>query len=469
MSPNLQHIDLSFNRLENVGSFVFLELKTLKTLLLSHNQIKVLDGNSFRVNQYDVYNFITVEVVDLEHNNLSTIPENVFLQLDVKTLKVDKFSLCCAVRGKQTNCTPPPDAFSSCKDLLSDTTLQVCIWILGFMALLGNLAVLILRLIHHRDGGVENVLISNLHIADFLMGVYLLIIASVDVHHRGTFGFYTDQWSESPLCYFAGILSFISSEISVFLLVLITADRVIAVVFPFQFEKISLRQVAIILPVAWAIVVTTALIPLWNEGIFSKFYGNNGVCLPFTLGKGSNTYGLVFLTFNLVAFILIAIGYSAIYRVIIQSRKRCQQFGINKNTAREMVFVRKMVLVIVSDFLCWVPIILMKYLSVGNVVTFPQQLAAWTAVFVLPLNSSINPFLYTIAAFRTRQVAKIAKKKRKAYTAEAINVAVSNVELAKVARDGVNYNPNGLSEADSNETTTSADHKEGIFVIASTL
>ena len=44
-----------------------------------------------------------------------------------------------------------------------------------------------------------------------------------------------------------------------------------------------------------------------------------------------------------------------------------------------------------------VPIILIGFASLGGVYV-PPQVSAWIAVFILPLNSAVNPLIYTISA-----------------------------------------------------------------------
>jgi len=50
------------------------------------------------------------------------------------------------------------------------------------------------------------------------MGIYLLIIASVDAYYRGIYFIVDASWRQSSLCHFAGFLSTLSSEFSVFAL-----------------------------------------------------------------------------------------------------------------------------------------------------------------------------------------------------------------------------------------------------------
>ncbi|XP_072017120.1 uncharacterized protein [Amphiura filiformis] len=61
-----------------------------------------------------------------------------------------------------------------------------------------------------------------------------------------------------------------------------------------------------------------------------------------------------------------------------------------------------------SDMCCWMPIIAMVILALTGAVDIPPISYAWIAVFVLPLNSSLNPYLYTIISneMTKRQISK---------------------------------------------------------------
>ena len=98
---------------------------------------------------------------------------------------LDSFSLCCyATRVLATvNCQYPfseRDSFSSCNRMIEATGPRKIIWLLGILAVLGNLAVIAWRLIRRDDHPVQTCLLTNLAVSDFLMGVYLLIIAIQD-------------------------------------------------------------------------------------------------------------------------------------------------------------------------------------------------------------------------------------------------------------------------------------------------
>ena len=61
----------------------------------------------------------------------------------------------------------------------------------------------------------------------------------------------------------------------------------------------------------------------------------------------------------------------------------------------------------------------MGLLSASGAVEIPADVYAWTAVFILPLNSSLNPYLYTFS---------VAWQKKKAKTSSAYATASDSVQ-----------------------------------------
>ena len=74
---------------------------------------------------------------------------------------------------------------SSCNRMIEASGPRQSIWLLGILAVLGNLAVIAWRLIRRDDHPVQTCLLTNLAVSDFLMGVYLMIIAIKDLQWAG--------------------------------------------------------------------------------------------------------------------------------------------------------------------------------------------------------------------------------------------------------------------------------------------
>ena len=93
--------------------------------------------------------------------------------------------------------------------LLCYPTSQVSIWVLGTSAFIGNLFVVVWRVRTDRSKA-SSFFVINLGCSDFLMGLYLLIIGSVDSYYRGVYIVHADAWRASNLCQVAGFLATLS-------------------------------------------------------------------------------------------------------------------------------------------------------------------------------------------------------------------------------------------------------------------
>ena len=116
----------------------------------------------------------------------------------------------------------------------------------------------------------------------------------------------------------------------------------------------------------------------------------------------------VMIILNFVLFLLIAVGQLGIFSAIKIST-------LKTSTDRkwsEMVLAYRLATVVVSDFLCWFPIgVLGLMASQGFPV--PGEVNVALAIFVLPLNSALNPFLYTLnAVLEKRRSKKIERLSR---------------------------------------------------------
>ena len=99
------------------------------------------------------------------------------------------------------------------------------------------LSSLLMRVVVKEDNKVHSFLLTNLAMSDLLMGVYLLIIAMKDVQWQGVYFAHDYKWRSGVPCALTGVLSMVSSEVSVLMLTVITTDRLICVVFPFKVRR----------------------------------------------------------------------------------------------------------------------------------------------------------------------------------------------------------------------------------------
>ena len=242
------------------------------------------------------------------------------------------------------------------------------------------------------------------------MGIYLLIIAIKDVQWKGQYFKKDNDWRNGLMCQFTGAISMLSSEVSVLMLTIITADRFKAIVFPMRFRKLPRKHAIAVCLVTWAFGLLMVVLPMTGMAYFYdeerefKFFGRSSVCLPLQLSSDRPSgweYSVsFFIGMNFAAFMFIFFAYAAMF----WKMKRSSSASKSKNVRKEAAMARKVFFIILTDFCCWMPVIIMGILSLTDNFDDPGGLAfAWIAVFILPINSAINPILYTFANDTVRE------------------------------------------------------------------
>ncbi|XP_044177278.1 G-protein coupled receptor GRL101-like isoform X2 [Acropora millepora] len=408
-SRNLIYLYLQGNEIEELANEGFHGLSRLKILDISKNRIKRLFSNTFA-------GLSSLEILKMRNNLLSLkrIPFDAFYGLrNLKKIYVDESILCCYAGGADSggSCLSPThqlpltkNEFSDCSDLMKNRGVQVCVWILGLTALLGNLLVILMRVVVKEDNKVHSFLLTNLAMSDLLMGIYLLIIAMKDLQWQGVYFAHDYKWRSGVPCAVTGVLSMLSSEVSVLMLTVITTDRLICIVFPFKVRRMNRSVALAVVGGVWVFGVMLSVIPILGlEYFYDKkhsvgFYGKSAVCLPLQLSSermaGWEYAAGIFIGLNFVSFVYILVAYIVMFITVKNSSKKVR----STNLKRESQMARRMFFIILTDFLCWMPVILIGLLSLLGKFHDPERQAyIWIAVFVLPVNSSINPFLYTFS------------------------------------------------------------------------
>ncbi|XP_017098895.3 leucine-rich repeat-containing G-protein coupled receptor 5 isoform X1 [Drosophila bipectinata] len=283
-------------------------------------------------------------------------------------------------------CLPMPGPFLPCTDLFDWWTLRCGVWVVFLLALLGNGTVVFVLICSRSKMDVPRFLVCNLAAADFFMGIYLGILAIVDAATLGEFRMFAIPWQMSLLCQLSGFLAVLSSELSVYTLAVITLERNYAITHAIHLNKrLSLRQAGYIMGVGWIFALVMALLPLMGVSDYRKF----AVCLPFetTTGPASLTYVISLMFINGCAFLTLMGCYLKMYWAIRGSQ------AWNTNDSR---IAKRMALLVFTDFLCWSPIAFFSITAIFGLQLISLEQAKIFTVFVLPLNSCCNPFLYAI-------------------------------------------------------------------------
>lgn len=313
------------------------------------------------------------------------------MQLQVSYHFRCKLRIYCFRRPK-VNCTPVPDALNPCEDVMGWTWLRVCVWIVISAAVVGNIAVLVVLLTNHAELTVSRFLMCNLAFSDLCTGLYLLILAVVDLKSFGEFFNYAFDWQYGLGCKIAGFLSVFSGQLSVFTLTIVTLERWFAITYAIYLDRrISLMAAAKIMIGGWLFSILMAGLPL----VGVSDYSSTSICLPVESDNvGVKVYqGSLFMT-NAVAWVLIVICYVQIYRSLGGGGEKYG--GRGSAAAAERRIANKMALLIGTDLLCWAPVAFFAVTALAGAPLVDVSHGKVLLVFFYPLNACANPFLYAI-------------------------------------------------------------------------
>ena len=225
-----------------------------------------------------------------------------------------------------------------------------------------------------------------------------------------------------------------------FFVTLISIDRFISIRCHYSSRKLGKTSSSVLVGVLWITSFVLGVIPSGLSGISFEFYDNSHVCigLPLSileiyrtkvseqgtrhcvedageelcywtqpvkseyLGKIYGMYfaTVMFLGLNFICFIVIMVCYVEIARTALKTSRRAV---FNSQLKEQMRMTAKVAAIVLTDFACWFPIIILGILVQAGTLTLPPSVFAWCVIFILPINSAINPYLYTIAALISKR------------------------------------------------------------------
>ncbi|XP_076279969.1 leucine-rich repeat-containing G protein-coupled receptor 3 [Lasioglossum baleicum] len=391
----LIELKLAFNKITSVPLNVFRPLKNLTKLELGYNNLHNLPMAVF-------YPMKKLQSLDLEGINLDSLTKNAFEEFhELSDVYFKKFHYCATYAPKAQRCRPFSDGVSSLDHLLDKTLLRTAVWVISCVTCMGNVLVLWGRFTATDENRVLTIIIRNLAVSDTLMGVYLFIIAVTDMIFRDKYNQVASSWMSSWLCICLGILAMTSLEVSVLILSFMSLERYMLIVAPLKGHRTMTPQTtSATMIVTWIIGVTLALVPVIHWKSSTKFYGVNGMCFPLHIDEpysiGWEYSAFIFLGLNLTGLITIGYVYAGMFVSIWKTRHACSL------SVRDSEFALRFFLIVLTDAACWAPIIILKIRAM-MMYPIPADLHAWLVVFILPVNSAVNPLLYTFTTPKFRE------------------------------------------------------------------
>ena len=298
-----------------------------------------------------------------------------------------------AAPNRAISCTPEPDAFHPCENIMGAFWLTAVCFIVGAMAIVSNFFLLLTLMFSQRRLNVTRFLMCNLAFADLCLGLYLFILVCASIETSGKFYNYVQSWQRWGGCQVAGFLAVFSTELSVFTLLIITVERFLAIVYAMEMNtRLSYSSTVKLMIAGWLFALLGASLPLIGVSSYDKV----AICLPFdTDSIGSKAFVMIILVINGLSFLSVAVLYGKMFSVVI-SPGDMQAATPQRNDTR---VAKRMAVLVLTDFACWAPIALFGILAATGTPVINVSDSKILLVFFFPLNSCCNPFLY---AFFTR-------------------------------------------------------------------
>ena len=331
---------------------------------------------------------------------------------------VDSNVMCCHVEKQDAGCEfVYDDNFANCDSMFRHPGPRRSIWVLGILSLLGAIFVFVWRICYKEKNVAQSIILMHVAAADGLMAVYLITVGVVDAVWSGVYFLHDYQWRTGFPCQILGGISVLSSEVSLMALSLLSLDRLKHIVFPKRFKVLTQRKAHALCFIIWVIGFFIAFLPTFGIRYFHNpdagiyYYGKSVMCLPIQLTpeflSGWEYSAAIFVGLNLVFVLFIIIAYILIFYMSWSSKWRLTNQGTRReremrstsvNTNRKTSMISRIVCIVMTDVLCWAPIMAIGMRSAIDQQFTPRgDIAVWIAVFVLPINSAINPVLYTLS------------------------------------------------------------------------
>ena len=449
---NLILFSMAKNLITALDSKVLFPLDSIEFINASYNAIQ-------KIGSEVVSGETKLKTFDLRGNEMYEVTPHSFTSLTNSTIIVDKYATCCFLNEGKCVSMKPRTEYLTCSRMLQDVVLRISVWILGLSAFIFNIIAYCVRSRKQQAKiKVQTLLISHLALSDLLMGVNMIILAIADVYYGQYFPSYAHTWIQGFACKLAGFLSIFSSEGSVFFITLISIDRMLRIKYPFGGRRLEIKFARILVTLAWLMALLISVIPISLTSHEGNFYSISEVCIGIpivrkhltTLVKKSTeiktitisrshewranniwhnlwhmyvrdisvninlesvkniTYTIaenagsqigsiysivIFISVNLFCFVIVAFCYLYIF---IKARRTTERASGSQNHNDELRMAKKMFAIVFTDFCCWVPLSFVCILTQSGVIEVSPEMYAWTVGFILPINSSINPFLYVL-------------------------------------------------------------------------
>ncbi|XP_070175659.1 G-protein coupled receptor GRL101-like [Littorina saxatilis] len=268
------------------------------------------------------------------------------------------------------------------------------------VAVVGNVVWVVLKVCVLRTAFVTpvDILLTNLHVMDLLMGLYSLVVVIADLSYRERYFSVREEWTVSTACTCAGILALVSYMATGLTSCTITLSGLLLTSKARQ--ALSRRQAILCCLLTWSLSLLVTLLPYllgW------QVHGHTDNCIPLA-HKVRTFQGRAYLFVFMIVLHLVIALLSAGGQVSLYWLKDTQDdfhLSVTDRSLKMAEATRGSLLVLVDS---------LRRLAVGVIGTagfaggsVPDDINVFFAVFLLPTNAALNPLLYAVSVVTERK------------------------------------------------------------------
>ncbi len=397
---HLKNIDLKFNSIVSVHNKPFVGLSELIWLDLSFNKLHSITGSVFS-------HAVSLKWLDIRHNPIQSA-QKFFSNPELHELYTDQFYTCCYIYTELTYCSATPSYLSTCDDLLSSLPMKMCIAINGIVATIFVILNCCIRMcLSYEKRRIDNIIVF-ISIIDGFLGLYLILIGSADLYFHGTFAGSQWRWHTSFVCALATwIYTFflISSTSS---LVFLAVSRAISAMFPL-FARIIFYPM--ILKVIGIQLFIYSFISICLTSIYYSLFEQSPNSLCILVAFGQNNPFLTVMTSlavscQLFACLSIILAYGLVVHIVNRQGSDIRQHSVRGRSEIKYTGSLTVNLATVSNLICWLPSSILFMMALSSIMV-------WNVVLIIPINPTLNGFLFSLGTKEFKQTVKRIFRGRK--------------------------------------------------------
>ncbi|KAK3584531.1 hypothetical protein CHS0354_039265 [Potamilus streckersoni] len=274
--------------------------------------------------------------------------------------------------------------------------IPVLFGLITILGLVGNILTITVILFHKAIRGITKYPILNLAIADLLYVIFCVPFKAIyPALHFWPCG--------DTFCRIHTYLEYVCYFASMYILVLVSLDRYIALVHPIKAIILrTKRNCKILLVTLWSLIILGNIPFLFmakEVNLNPESIDEQGKVCTFHFEDVSSSYVYLFVFSYMLPLILLCVLYGHMLKVFLTGKTPIAHNSGGHIRLQAKKRVTKMVIVVVSVFaVCWMPlqiIMLYSHVTMNEHMTVTFASIFYAAKCMAYMNSCINPILYT--------------------------------------------------------------------------